>query len=257
VDEFPATVSYSWTFPGGSPSTGTGPGPIAVTYGTAGSYTTSLVVTDNVGQTGNATKWVTVSVNNPPVPSIATNPSPPYIAPGNVVVFTASVTDEDPSTVTYSWTFPGGYPASAMGPGPHTVTFAMYGTSSVTLRAADDIAQTGSAASTVYVSFNNPPVPSISTNPSPPDIAFGNAVTFNASATDEFPSTVTYAWTFPGGTPASAAGRGPHTVTFSTAGTHTVSVVGTDNIGQNGGASVTVHVGDVAPSAPSHLRLAP
>ena len=251
VDEFPATVSYSWTFPGGSPSTGSGPGPIAVMYSTAGSSTTSLVATDNVGQTGSAAIPVNVSVNNPPVPSIATNPNPPNILGGLAVTFQGSVADEDPSTVTYSWTFPGGSPASAAGPGPHTVTFATAGSYSVMLTAADDIAQTGSAVSTVNVSANNPPVPSIATVPSPPDIAPGSAVTFSASATDESPSTVTYAWTFSGGSPSTAAGAGPISVTYAAAGTYTASLFATDNIGQTGSTPVTVHVAVNNPPAPA------
>jgi chitodextrinase len=56
------TISaYSWTFPGGSPSTSTLANPGNVIYSTAGTYVASLTVTDNGGLTSQpATRTVTV-----------------------------------------------------------------------------------------------------------------------------------------------------------------------------------------------------
>ena len=45
-------------------------------------------------------------------------------------------------------------------------------------------------------------------------------VTFNDLSTEA----VTWAWAFPGGSPASATGQGPHTVTYNTAGHYTVTL---------------------------------
>ena len=57
-------ASYSWVFPGGSPSSSALANPGAVTYSTAGSYVASLTVTDNLG----------VSDPNPPTRTITVSP---------------------------------------------------------------------------------------------------------------------------------------------------------------------------------------
>jgi PKD repeat protein len=55
------TTTYLWTFQGGTPSTSTSLNPGAVTYTTAGAYTTTLEVTNSCGTT-TVTKAVTVAV---------------------------------------------------------------------------------------------------------------------------------------------------------------------------------------------------
>jgi hypothetical protein len=55
------TISaYSWTFPGGSPSTSALANPGNIIYSTPGTYAATLTVTDNAGLTGFASRTVTV-----------------------------------------------------------------------------------------------------------------------------------------------------------------------------------------------------
>ena len=61
--------SYSWTFPGGSPSTSSLASPGNVTYAAAGTFTATLTVTDNAN----------LSDPNPPTRTITVNPAPDFI----------------------------------------------------------------------------------------------------------------------------------------------------------------------------------
>ena len=61
------TISaYSWTFPGGTPSSSSVASPGVVTYSTPGIYTASLNVTDNGGLTSASPATRTITVGNPP-----------------------------------------------------------------------------------------------------------------------------------------------------------------------------------------------
>ena len=63
-------------------------------------------------------------------------------------------------------------------------------------------------------------------------IAAGSGVTFGASCTDpDVGDTVTHAWSFPGGTPATSTAQSPGVVRYATAGTFTATYVCTDNHG--------------------------
>lgn len=53
-------------------------------------------------------------------------------SPTNGLIWTFSLDSPSTRTASLAWTFPTGTPASATGPGPHTVTFASAGTKAVT-----------------------------------------------------------------------------------------------------------------------------
>lgn len=72
-----------------------------------------------------------------------------------------------------------------------------------------------------------PPTANFSFTPS--TICAGNTITY----TDNSTAATSWAWTFPGGTPASATGVGPHTITYSTPGTYGATLVATNTFGSN------------------------
>jgi hypothetical protein len=85
------TISgYSWSFPGGSPSSSNLANPGNVIYSTPGTYTTTFTVTDNVGLTDPHPPTRTVTVQ--PDFSLSALPSSRTIAQGGSTTYTATVT---------------------------------------------------------------------------------------------------------------------------------------------------------------------
>jgi hypothetical protein len=125
------TISaYSWTFPGGSPSTSSLATPGNVIYYSAGSFTATLTVTDNAGLTDPTPPTRTITVNPAPDFSISASPSSQSTAQGGNVPYTASVSALNGFTDTVNFSvsgLPSGasasfVPASVAASGSSTLT---------------------------------------------------------------------------------------------------------------------------------------
>ncbi|MDH4471395.1 MAG: PKD domain-containing protein, partial [Fluviicola sp.] len=82
-------TSYSWSFPGGTPSTSTATNP-TVTYSTAGTYNVSLTATNGVGpNTLTQTNYITVNPI-PATPTISAGGPLTFCAGGSVVLTSSS-----------------------------------------------------------------------------------------------------------------------------------------------------------------------
>lgn len=137
-------VSYSWDF--GDGNTGTGVSP-SHTYTAAGTFTVSLKVTDNAGDTGTATTTAVIGLGNkPPV----ANPNGPYSGTVGVAVAFDGTGSSDPdgTIVSYSWNFGDGNTGSGASPS-HTYT--AQGTYNVTLTVTDNANATDSAMTTAKI----------------------------------------------------------------------------------------------------------
>jgi PKD repeat protein len=119
-------TSWSWSFPGGSPSTYSGQNPPAIVYNTPGSYNVSLTVSNGVT---NHTETKTNYINVSNVFADFTG-TPTTVVVGNTVTFTDN---SSCSPTSWSWTFTGGTPSTATGPGPHVITYNTIGTYNVSL----------------------------------------------------------------------------------------------------------------------------
>jgi|SRR5579859_1549991 len=83
--------SYSWTFPGGSPSTSSVASPGNVAYASAGSFTATLTVTDNANLSDPNPPTRTIIVNPAPDFSISASPSSQSTSPGGNASYNVSV----------------------------------------------------------------------------------------------------------------------------------------------------------------------
>lgn len=119
-------ISWSWSFPGGSPSSYSGSNPPAITYNTPGTYNVSLTVNDGI-DTDTETKTGYITVQNVFADFSGT---PTTVVVGNTVTFTDNSVC---SPTAWSWSFTGGTPATATGAGPHTITYNTIGTYDVSL----------------------------------------------------------------------------------------------------------------------------
>jgi PKD repeat protein len=119
-------TSWTWSFPGGTPSSYVGQNPPAITYNTPGTYNVSLTVADGTGSdTETKTGYITVQ-------NVFANFSgtPTTVVVGNTVTFTDLSTC---SPTSWTWTFTGGTPSSYVGQTPPAITYSTIGTYDVSL----------------------------------------------------------------------------------------------------------------------------
>ncbi len=138
-----------------------------------------------------------------------------------------TITDQSIGPPTsWSWSFPGGTPSSATGSGPHTITYNTPGVYNVSLTVSDGV-ETNTKIKTGYITVQN-----IFANftGTPTTVVIGNTVTFTDNSTC---NPTAWSWSFPGGTPATATGAGPHTITYSTLGTYNASLTVSSALGND------------------------
>jgi PKD repeat protein len=209
-------------------------------YSTPGTYTASFTVTDNGGLvSASATRTITVTDF-----SLSTTPSSRTVLPGESTTYSATVTAGTGFTGTVAFSVTGLPPGATGSFSPESVTSEGSSTLTVTTTTATPVgsypvtihgtsgSQTHTVNVTVVVNASNQaptaiiksPASDVTKNP-------GQYVTFSGSGTDPDGSISAYAWTFPGGTPASAAVAVPGNIRFVAPGTYTASLTVTDNGG--------------------------
>ncbi|WP_294677135.1 PKD domain-containing protein [uncultured Fluviicola sp.] len=208
-------TSYSWSFPGGTPSTSTAESP-TVTYSTAGTYNVVLTATNGSGSnTTTMTNYVTVNAV-PAAPTITTGGSTTFCSGGSVTL-TSSAGNS------YLW---------STGATSQSITATTAGTYTVQVSSAAGCQSAASSATTVTV---NP-------TPSAPTISAGGATTFCSGGSVTLTSTTgaSYLW---------STGATTQSITVTTAGTYTCKVVSGGCQSPNSN-SITVTI-NPTPAAPT------
>ncbi|TSJ42502.1 PKD domain-containing protein [Fluviicola chungangensis] len=209
-------TSYSWSFPGGTPSTSTAANP-TVTYSTAGTYNVVLTATNGSGSnTVTMTNYVTVNAV----------PAAPTITAGGATTFCSggSVTLTSSSGNSYLW---------STGATSQSITATTAGTYTVQVTNASGCQSAASATTTITV---NP-------TPSTPTITAGGATTFcsGGSVTLTSSSGNSYLW---------STGATSQSITATTAGTYTVQVTNASGCQSAASATTTITV-NPTPSTPT------
>lgn len=135
----------------------------------------------------------------------------------------------------FAWSFPGGTPATSTDPNP-VVTYATAGTYDATL-VVTNASGTSTRTLTKAVTVSNI-VPTANFRARQAPICPGGKITFTNLSVN---CANTFAWTFPGGTPATSTDVNP-TVTFAAAGTYTVTLVAKNANGDSTPKTFTVVV---------------
>jgi PKD repeat protein len=173
--------------------------------------------------------------NQPPNASFTATPSTAAI--GVPIAFSAAASsDPDGSIVSYAWDFGDGTTGSGVSVNK---SYATAGTYTVTLTVTDNAGATGSTTHTVTITAaNQPPTANFTATPSPASV--GTPVTFSGSTSVDPDGTIVgYAWNFGDGTTGSGV---TVSKSYSTAGTYTVTLTVTDNLGATGSTSAAITV---------------
>jgi PKD repeat protein len=246
TDSDGSIAAYAWDFGDGATSSAQNP---SYTYSSDGTYTATLTVTDDCGDTGNATVSINVYTLPPLIPSPAPNQPPVATASGTPltgesplsVSFTGSGTDSDGSIAAYAWDFGDGATSNAQ---DLSHTYNSAGTYTATLTVTDDDGATANATVSISVyAPNQPPVASASAN-----FTSGEApltVSFTGTGTDSDGTVSSYAWAFGDGTTSSTQNPSH---TYSAVGTYTATLTVTDDDGATANATVSISV--YAPNQP-------
>ena len=145
-------TAWAWTFGDGGTSDVANP---LHTYGAEGTYTVSLIVTDNESTpSSSVSKQVTVRLPGSNVDPVASFTSTCTDLTCN---FTDQSTDEDGSVLLWNWSFGDGVTSTAQNP---SRSYTSAGTYSVTLTVTDDAGGTHQHSASVTVTAPPPPPPS-------------------------------------------------------------------------------------------------
>lgn len=194
-------TSWSWSFPGGIPASSTQMNPV-VTYNTPGSYTATLTVSNAAGSSTQTLTDVVV---------VETTPAPAFnfSQVGLTVIFTNLTI---PGTSLFFWDFGDGNTSTEANP---IHTYASDGFYDVTLTASN---LCGNAPMTMVIPVFTQPQAAFTATPTTG--CAGMTVAFTDLSTS---NTITWAWSFPGGTPATSSEQNP-VVTYNTPGVYDVTL---------------------------------
>jgi plastocyanin/PKD repeat protein len=236
-------VSYAWDFDGNgtfdeTSATATTSHP----YPLAGTFAVRLRVTDDRGNTHDATRSLTVR-SRVPTPSFTATPA--TVSKGQAVSFDGSAsTDADGAIVKFEWNLDGA--GFVEGPATTSRSYTAAGPVTVTLRVTDNDGRTAETTRTLTVTNAAPNAALIASTLSPGN---GADVTFDAGGSgDTDGGTISrYEWDLDGNGSFETDGGTAPTITrpFTIAGRVTVRLRVTDDEGATAVASVTL---DVAPA---------
>ena len=188
------TLTYSWDFGDGSTSLRQNPDH---TYMEPGTYNAKVTVKDSKGATGTAT--VQIVVNNPPgnvAPTVSAAGDPTAGKPPLAVQFSATGTDPDNDSLSYSWDFGDGGKSLLQNP---SHTYATAGTYTATVTVSDG--RGGTDTDTVAVTVGNR-APTVQLTATPTSGKSPLTVAFTATGSDMDGDALTYAYDFGGRTKA-------------------------------------------------------
>jgi PKD repeat protein len=221
-------------------------------YQNPGSYAVVLTVVDDLGSKATKSSTVTVTGNLPTADFVSSpnNPEAPAIINFNADTSHATVGH---SLTRFVWNFGDGS-GNVTGTSLMVHTFSIAGTYTVALTVFDDVGQQAITTKQVTVGTGLPDADFVfsPTTPTLPSTGPGVTVTFNASTSTATPGhrIVTYAWDFGGGVGGPiSSGSATSSARYSAAGSYTVVLTVTDELGRTATDSKGVIVGAyVAPT---------
>jgi len=211
-------TTWSWSFPGGTPSTSTIQHP-SVTYTTPGIYNVTLIAGNSSGNS-TLTKTGLITVNiAAPVANLSANKT--FVTAGETVSYTDLSTN---SPTTWSWSFPGGTPSASTVQNPQVV-YSSAGIYNVTLTVTNT-SGTNTITKSSYITVSSG-VPVVSFSANKTTVIAGESITYTDMSSN---NPTSWLWSFPGGSPSSSTLQNP-VVTYTNAGNYSVSLTASNIAG--------------------------
>ncbi len=213
-------TSFTWTCPGGVPSSSNLANPIIV-YNNAGTYSVTLKAT-NISGSNTFTRTDYITVGTSPVANFT------FVKNGSTVNFTNTTLF---NATSYLWEFGDGNTSTETNP---SHTYADPGFYDVVLTATNAC---GSSliVKTIEIISSGPPTANFTATPST------GCAPLTVNFTNNSTGAVSYSWEFPGGNPGTSTATNP-TVVYNTAGTYTVTLTATNSNGSSTStATITVN----------------
>ncbi|TAH42316.1 MAG: hypothetical protein EYC69_06000 [Bacteroidetes bacterium] len=210
---------WSWNFSGGSPATSTDANPSSVTF-TPGNHTVTLI---SGTYSPGCRDTIQYTVNVPQIP--VANFTAPNVCEGDPVAMSNSSTIAAGDTISaYSWNIVGGNPASSSAINPVSIISGP-GSSQITLIVSSTKGCRDTLLRTVNIREN--PVASFSSIP----VCFGDSISIqNSSSLSAASGSLSYLWSFPGGTPSVSSAANP-SVSFASPDTFPVTLIANSSFG--------------------------
>jgi len=148
---------WTWSFPGGSPSSADTQGPHQITYNNPGAFDVILEIDGQYGS-DKETKSGYIKISDcSPSADFSVTPA------SGCKPLTVTYTDKSTDATTWVWSFPGGLPSSTQTQGPHSVTYNSAGSYAATLEVYNQYGQDTKVrnnAVTVYSCYDYGDAPS-------------------------------------------------------------------------------------------------
>jgi len=239
----PASATFKWDFGDGTTATGVSP---THDYDLGGTYTVTLTVTNDVGQSSTVSRTIVVSSTSSQVTaSFVFSPTAPAV--NQDVYFDAAASR--PTDGTFTWDYGDGATGTGLTPSHR---YAQAGTYTVTLNNRSSLGQSATVSRTVTVSATSASV-SASFVFSPTAPAVNQDIYFDAAASR--PVDATFKWDFGDGT---AVGSGvTPTHRYNLAGTYTVTLTVTNTFGQSATLSRTITVSSTSAQVTASFTFSP
>ncbi|HIF13897.1 MAG TPA: T9SS type A sorting domain-containing protein [Bacteroidetes bacterium] len=214
-------TSWSWQFPGGTPSTSNLELP-SVSYSQIGTYDVTLTSTNASGSnTHTKSNYITILSNSKPTANFAANP--PNIQMGDYTDFI----DQSSLATSWEWYFSGGSPSSSTDQNPQYIDYQNTGAYDVTLIVHNQYGS-DTLTKTNYI-IVNAPLPPVAD-------FYGLTQNVNAGSVNGYWDLTTnnpalYIWSFPGGNPSSSNDFSPMGISYNTPGIYDVGLIACNSAG--------------------------